>query len=205
MIASEPAGIGKICRLRSGSALSCYFKRIVPTQFQICVMKRKIFFVTAAFTALLAMAVLPVSAAQTKATSTDVHFVDKAADANMTEIQLAKIALDNGQKQDVKDFANRMIADHGKADDELRPIAHEINVTLPEKVSAEHQQTISKLSKLKGEEFDKAYSSAMVNDHKKVVAMFEKAEKDVQGADLKKYAEQTLPTLKEHLEVAEKL
>ena len=133
------------------------------------------------------------------------HFVDKTADANMTEIQLAKIALVNGQKQDVKDFANRMIADHGKAGDELKPIAEEMNVTLPEKVSAEYQQTIDKLSKLNGEEFDKAYSSAMVNDHKKVVTMFEKAEKDVQNADLKKFAEKTLPTLKEHLELAEKL
>ena len=64
-----------------------------------------------------------------------------------------------------------------------------MNVRLPDKVNAEHQQTIDRLSKLNGEEFDKAYATAMVNDHKKVVAMFEKAEKDVgESADLKKYA-----------------
>ncbi|MFZ3374995.1 MAG: DUF4142 domain-containing protein [Chthoniobacterales bacterium] len=168
-------------------------------------MNKKIFLLAAVFTSLLAMSVSSLRAAETKASSGDSHFIGKAADANMTEIQLAKIALANGQKQDVKNFANRMITDHGKAGDELKPIAQEMNVPLPEKVSAEHQQTIDRLSKLKGEEFDKAYSSAMVDDHKKVVAMFENAESDVQNSDLKKFAEQTLPTLKEHLELAEKL
>ena len=57
----------------------------------------------------------------------------------LPEIQLAKIALDNSQKQEVKDFGNRMITDHWKAGDELKPIAQEMNVTLPQKVSAERQ------------------------------------------------------------------
>ena len=182
-----------------------FFERILPKQSQIFVMKRKIFLLVAALAPFLTMPVSSIRAAETKAATPDSHFIDKAADADMTEIQLAKIALDNGQKQDVKDFANRMITDHGKANDELKPIAQELNVTLPEKVSAEHQQTIDKLSKLKGDEFDKAYSNAMVNDHKKVVAMFEKSENHIQNTDLKKFAEKTLPTLKEHLQLAEKL
>jgi putative membrane protein len=137
--------------------------------------------------------------------SVDANFVKKVADANMTEIQLAKIALDNSEKQDVKDFANRMIADHGKAQDELKSIAEKMNVPIPEKVSAQHQQTIDRLSKLKGEAFDKAYAKAMVDDHTKVVAMFEKTEGKLQNPDLKKFAQDTLPTLKEHLELAKKL
>jgi putative membrane protein len=168
-------------------------------------MKTKMIFVAIAFCSLLPVALPSIVAAETKPGTGDARFVDKVADANKTEIQLAKIALDNAKEQKVKDFANRMIADHGKASDELKPIAQEMNVPVPQKVSAEHQQTIDKLSKLKGAEFDKAYSNAMIDDHQKVVALFEKAEKDVQNADLKKFVEQTLPTLKEHLEVAEKL
>ena len=80
-------------------------------------MKTKILFAAAAFTSLLAMSVSSLRAAETKGTSGDTHFIDKAANANMTETQLAKIALDNGQKQDVKDFANRMLTGEGKAGD----------------------------------------------------------------------------------------
>src|SRR6202007_104037 len=141
-----PAGIGAICRRQSGSVLSCVFERVVPKRSQIIVMNKKIFLLAAVFTSLLAMSVSSLRAAETKASSADSHFIGKAADANMTEIQLAKIALANGQSQDVKNFANRMITDHGKAGDELKPIAQEMNVPLPEKVSAEHQQTIDRLS-----------------------------------------------------------
>lgn len=80
-----------------------------------------------------------------------------------------------------------------------------MNVQIPEKVSAQHQQTIDRLSKLKDEAFDKAYAKAMVDDHTNVVAMFEKTEGKLQNSDLKKFAEDTLPTLKEHLELAKKL
>lgn len=153
----------------------------------------------------LALAIQSLPAAQSTAASTDANFVRKVADANMTEIQLAKIALEKSQKQDVKDFANRMTKDHGNAEDQLKSIAEKINVPIPDHVSGQHQQTIDRLSKLDGEAFDKAYAKAMVDDHTKVVAMFEKTEGKLQNPDLKKFAQDTLPTLKEHLELAKKL
>jgi putative membrane protein len=132
-------------------------------------------------------------------------FIKHAADANMTEIKLGNVAQDNGQSQEVKDFGQRMIKDHGNAEDQLKPIAQKLNVDIPDQVSAEHQKTIDHLSSLKGDEFDKAYAKAMVKDHKKVIAMFERAESNVKDADLKKFAKDTLPILHEHLEMAEKL
>lgn len=168
-------------------------------------MTTKILFTVAALAALLAIPVHLVTAAQGNTGNKDTNFIGKVADANMTEIRLAKIALENGQKQDVRDFANRMLRDHGNASDELKPIAQKLNVTIPEQVSQEHQQAIDKLSNLKGKDFDDAYAHAMVSDHTKVVAMFEKAESNVQNTDLKKFAADTLPILKEHLEQAKKL
>ena len=168
-------------------------------------MKTKHLLLLAAVAALCAMPIQSVCAAQGNARSKDAGFIKKLADANMTEIKLARVALDNGQKQEVKDFANRMIKDHGKAGDELKPIAQKLNVNIPDQVSSEHQATIDKLSKLKGDKFDKAYAEAMVKDHKKVVSMFEKNEGQLQDADLKKFATDTLPTLKEHLDMAQKL
>ena len=159
----------------------------------------------AAITAAFTFSIQSLPAAKSDAGSVDASFIKKVADANMTEIQLAKIALDKSQKQDVKDFANRMIKDHGDAQDQLKSIADKMNVPIPEKVSGQHQLTIDRLSKLNGEAFDKAYAKAMVNDHTKVVAMFEKTEGKLQNSDLKKFAQDTLPKLKEHLELAKKL
>jgi putative membrane protein len=168
-------------------------------------MKTKHVLFAAAFAAMFAMPIQSVLAAHKDGGSKDARFIKKVADANMTEIKLARVAADNGQKQEVKDFAARMTKDHGNAGDQLKPIAEKLKVSIPDQVSAEHQQTIDKLSKLKGDEFDKAYAEAMVKDHQKVVAMFEKIEGELQDPDLKKFAQDTLPTLKEHLEMAQKL
>ena len=169
------------------------------------VMNSKHLIVLAAIAAVSTLPIQFLSAAQADAGGVDANFVKKVADANMTELQLAKVALENAEKQDVKDFANRMEKDHGNAQNQLKSIAEKMNVPIPEKVSTQHQQTIDRLSKLKGEAFDKAYAKAMVDDHTKVVAMFEKTEGKLQNPDLKKFAQDTLPTLKEHLELAKKL
>lgn len=136
----------------------------------------------------------------------DASFIKKAADANMTEVELGKLAGDNGQSQAVKDFGERMVKDHGKAGDDLKPIAEKLNVEIPSEVkNAQHKETIDELKKLKGEEFDRKFSRMMVQDHEKVISMFERAEGEVKDPELKKFIQDTLPTLKEHLELAKKL
>lgn len=140
-----------------------------------------------------------------KAGSTDEQFIKKAADANMTEIQLGKIAGDNAQSQEVKDFGQRMVSDHTKIGDDLKPIADKLNARIPAEVIAKHKEIIDRLGKLKGDAFDKPYAKAMVQDHEKVISMFEKEESEGKDAELKKFVQNTLPILKEHLEMAKKL
>ncbi len=135
----------------------------------------------------------------------NISFMKKAANANMTEIQLGKIAQENGQKADVKSFGERMVKDHGNASDQLKTVAEKLNVRLPKKVNAKHQALVDKLSKLKGANFDKAYANAMVEDHRKVIKQFEKAQGEVTQPDLKKFIDDTIPVLKTHLELAKKL
>lgn len=168
-------------------------------------MKAKYLYFAFVVAASLAIPVRPLSAAETKTSSTDATFIKHAADANMTEIQLGKIAQDNSQDQAVKDFGARMVKDHTNAEDQLKPIAEKMNVAIPDHVSKAHQELIDKVSKMKGAEFDKEYDPAMVKDHKKVIAMFEKAKSNVKDADLRKFAEDTLPVLHEHLDMAKKL
>jgi putative membrane protein len=140
-----------------------------------------------------------------KATAAEMAFMKKAADGGMTEVELGKVAEKNGQKENVKGFGSHMVKDHGKANDELKTVAGKMEVTLPEKVSAEHQAKIDKMSKMSGDAFDMAYAKGMVADHEKTVADFEKASGMVKNADLKKFVDETLPVIKEHLKMAKEL
>ena len=135
----------------------------------------------------------------------DATFIKKATIGGMTEVELGKIAADKGQKQEVKDFGQRMVKDHGKANDDLKSVASKMNVEVPDKVNAKHQAVIDRFSKMSGDAFDAAYVKAMVKDHQKDIAEFEKAQGEVKNEDLKKFISDTVPVMKEHLEMAEKM
>ena len=135
----------------------------------------------------------------------DALFLRRAADAGMTEVELGKLAEKNGQRDDVKTFGSHMVKDRGKANENLKSVAAKMKATLPDKIRPKSLFRIDKMSKLSGAAFDTAYVGAMVGDHERAVAAFEKARAEVSNADLKKFMDDTLPVLKEHLEMAKKM
>lgn len=134
-------------------------------------------------------------------TGGDLAFMNAAAPGGMAEVEMGRMAAKHAQSSEVKRFAARMIADHTKAGDELKQLAQQKKVMLPPDVSPAHKETMAKLSKLSGAEFDRAYVMAMVADHEKDVTAFTATAKGAVDADLKAYAAKTLPTLKEHLQM----
>lgn len=154
----------------------------------------------------LVIALSPIFAAeQNKATAKETEFIKKAADGGMTEVELGSLAEKNGQRDDVKQFGSRMVSDHGKANDNLKSIASNLNVTVPEKVSSKHQNLIDRMSKQSGTSFDSTYINEMVADHEKDISEFEKARSQVKNEELKKFIDETLPVMKEHLEMVKKM
>lgn len=135
----------------------------------------------------------------------EIVFALKAADRGMTEVELGKVAEKNGQKENVKSFGGQMVKDHGKANEDLKSVAGKMNITLPDKISAKNQAKIDKMSQMSGDAFDAAYIKGMVEDHEKTVADFEKASGAVKNADLKKFIDDTLPVIKEHLKMAKEM
>ncbi len=133
----------------------------------------------------------------------DHTFVKKAAEGGLAEVELGNLAKDKASSADVKQFGDRMATDHGKADDQLKDWAKKENVTLPTQLSAKDKATRDRLSKLSGDAFDKAYMQEMVKDHRKDVAEFQKESKAAHDPDLKAWAGQTLPTLQDHLKMAQ--
>jgi putative membrane protein len=162
-----------------------------------------------AYKSMLFLALAGVSVANLAAEAEDTPpapsvFVKKAALDGMTEVELGKIALDKSQDPMVRKFAQRMITDHSKANQELTSLAKAKGLAAPTTLDAEHQAMVTKLKGEDGAAFDKAYCEHMVMDHNKAVALFESAAK-TPDSELAGFAKKTLPTLKEHRQMAESL
>jgi putative membrane protein len=130
-------------------------------------------------------------------------FAKEAATGGMMEVQLGNIAMKNSATQSVKDFGKMMVDDHTKINDQLKDLASKKNVDLPTMVTSDQQKDIDKLSKKTGTDFDKAYVSMMVDDHKKDIAAFKKNGDKLTDADFKTFIMNSLPTLQKHLDAVE--
>jgi putative membrane protein len=129
----------------------------------------------------------------------DEKFVMSAAQGGMTEVKLGELADQKARRDDVKKFGQRMMEDHGKGNDALKSLATKKSLNLPEQLDATHAGTIDRLSKLEGDQFDKAYIDEMIKDHKTDIEEFEEAGKTTKDAELKVFIAKTLPTLRSHL------
>jgi len=138
-----------------------------------------------------------------KLSTADRKFFTAASQGGMLEVELGKIAAEKASNPDVKAFGQRMVDDHSKANDQLKQLAAQKNVTLSDKLSPAKQKQVDKFNKLSGAAFDSSYMSNMVSDHKEDVAEFKKESKSAKDTDLKAWAGTTLPTLEDHLKMAE--
>jgi len=127
----------------------------------------------------------------------------EAARGGMAEVELGQLASQKAQSDQVKQFAQRMVQDHGKANDELKSLAQQKNITLPTELDGKHKATHDRLSKLSGAQFDRAYMQDMLQDHRKDVNDFRKESQSGKDPDVKAWAAKTLPTLEEHLRLAQ--
>ena len=141
--------------------------------------------------------------ATSKRASIDKAFVTKAAQGGMAEVELGKLAVDKGSSSEVKQFGQKMVEEHGKANDQLKSLAANKNMTLPTALTPKDKALEARLSKLAGPAFDRAYMRAMVTDHRQDVNEFKMESKSGADADIKSWASNTLPTLETHLKMAQ--
>lgn len=130
----------------------------------------------------------------------DVEFAVKAANGGMMEVKMGELAQKNGSAANVKAFGKMMATDHGKANEELKSLAAQKNITLPTTLGNDMQEKYDKMAKKTGKEFDKDYVDMMVKDHKHDVDAFKEEANDGKNADIKAFASKTLPTLEMHLQ-----
>lgn len=140
------------------------------------------------------------SGAATKAQA----FMHQAAIGGLAEVELGRLASEKASSDEVKQFGQRMVTDHSKANTELQTLAQKKGVTLPTELDAKHKKTVEKLSKLSGAAFDRAYMDEMRKDHKKDVSAFKQQSTSGSDPEVKSWAAATLPTLQEHMQMAER-
>lgn len=138
-------------------------------------------------------------------TMQDKAFVRKALEGGMAEVQLGQLAQQKSQSQDVQQFGQKMVHDHTQLGDQLKPIAQQMGVAVPDKLPKKDQQLMDKLQGMSGAQFDAAYSKAMVKDHKDDLSEFRREADNTQNPQLKQVAQQGEQVITEHLHLAEQM
>jgi putative membrane protein len=136
----------------------------------------------------------------------DKMFVDKAAIGGIFEVKSSQLARQMGGNAAIKNFAARMVADHTQANGELANLGQRKEWLVPTALDKKHQDMLAQLRDSQaGDPFDRLYVDMQVKAHDKTVALFEKASQEAQDSDLKAWAAKTLPTLKQHQQLAKQL
>jgi putative membrane protein len=157
----------------------------------------------------IALCSVPALAQKKKAAAapmSDQQFVNLAAQTDMVEANLGQLAQSNAASQQVKDYGQMLVTDHTNDYNQLYAAAHQANLDVPNAIDAAHDKAmIDPFQKLKGAAFDHRYVHEMVAGHTKAIATYKKEAADGQNDALKAYAEQALPVLQKHLDVAKGL
>jgi putative membrane protein len=134
-------------------------------------------------------------------------FVEKATMSDLYEVEAGKIASEKGQSEAVKEFGRHMVEAHGKTSEELKGIvqAEELDVKLPAKLTKKRRKLIDTLNNAKPEDFDKIYAKQQAKAHERAIELFDDYAEEGDNAALKQFAANTLTTIKQHREQAEKL
>ncbi len=133
------------------------------------------------------------------------EFIVKAGIAGLAEVQQGNLALQKAQSADVRQYAQRMVTEHSTSNNELSQLATAKGLALAAELDGEHKSALEHLAGLSGADFDKAYMQHMISDHEKAIGDFTKAATTATDADIKGWAQKTLPALQQHLQLAREI
>lgn len=132
----------------------------------------------------------------------DAKFVVEASDLGLFQVMTSELAKRKSSSQMVKDLAEKLIKDHSEFNAELKTVAMQKSITIPEKLSDKYQRKFDNLNEEK-ENFDKVYTKVTVNEHEDLIDLYEKEAEKGEVAEIRSWASKRISTLKQHLEMAE--
>ena len=129
----------------------------------------------------------------------DAQFLVNAAEINLKQIQLGRLAQQKGSTTQVKELGKMMEDSHTKSQRDLTALAKSKRITIPTSATNDTRDAYEDLNKKSGNDFDKAYADKMVSQHEDAIETFENATTDNYDADIKNWAIASLPELRTHL------
>lgn len=147
----------------------------------------------------LTLLMVPYAQAAPDLSKADKKFILAAAQGGMTEVKLGELAAKKGMRDDVKAFGQLMMKDHSAINDDLKTLAAQKGVTLPDGLDAKHQGMVDKMSALTSSEFDAAYVADMVKDHKLDAKEFKAESAKTNDLEIKGFVDKAIPVVSEHL------
>lgn len=135
----------------------------------------------------------------------DADFAVTAADGGLMEVKLGQLALRNGRRKEVKEFGRMMINDHMAANNEMKVLATQKNIVLPDSLSDGMKRKYDRFLGMKDDAFDKAYIKLMVEDHQEDVEAFRHYAGSGADQNLVQWAKRELPVLEAHLQHAKQV
>jgi putative membrane protein len=133
----------------------------------------------------------------------DQTFIKEAAQGGLMEVQMGRLGAQKGHTEPVRQLGQKLVQDHSKANQELKLLAAQKQVTLPTDMPTEAQAMLSHLKSLEGAEFDKAFKKHAIEDHQKDIQKFQTIAQQSADSDVKAFAQKTLPVLQQHLKMAQ--
>lgn len=135
----------------------------------------------------------------------DQAFAVQAAVTGLAQVETAKLAKKRASSDAIREMAEKMVDDHSRANDRLTSIASKHNITLPKDLEAAQQRDVDRLQTLSGQAFDRALLAHERQAHREAIALYSKQAESGSNTELKQFAADQLPKLREHLEHVEKL
>ena len=153
------------------------------------------------FAAVIALVAVPAHA-QVAMSAVDRGFMLEAASDGMAEVELGRLASQRASSDAVRQFGQRMMTDHGAANQELMQLAQQRGVVLPQQPDTKHRAAIDRLAAMSGPQFDQAYMAEMLRDHQADAVVFDREVREGQDPALRAWASKVLATVREHQRMA---
>jgi putative membrane protein len=133
------------------------------------------------------------------------HFLKVMANSNQQEIEMSQMALKRSHNDKIKEFAQQMIDDHTKANDDLAQLAKSKNAELPKVLGNIEEASVANLASTPDDKFDQAYIDAQIAAHQNAINNAQAEATNGADVDVKAYAQKAVPNLEHHLVMAKAL
>ena len=135
----------------------------------------------------------------------DSQYLVDAAETDLKEIEIGKLAQQKGTDADVKAYGKMLVDDHTKSLNDVKALADKKQITLPATVTEDGQDAYNKLNEKMGIDFDKKFAEMMVDGHEKNIDKAQKASEKANDEEIRLWAANKLTALTKHRDHAKTL